>query len=167
MKTRLWLVAVALLAVVLCGSLALSYAQQAEAAPATGWHGHGHNHMAWMARELNLTDAQKQQIKSMMQAQRTTMRPLMQQLGQNRVAMLTATSGGAFNQAQVTALATQQAQLMAQMIVQKQSIQNQIYTQVLTPAQRATADSMRQKQIARITEHLQKMSQSGTETPGQ
>ena len=61
--------------------------------------------------------------------------------------MLTATSNGAFDQAKVTALANQQAQLMAQMTVQKQSIQHQIYNQVLTPEQRATADQMRQKQI--------------------
>ena len=37
-----------------------------------GWGGHGHNHMAWMAKQLNLTDAQKQQIKTIMQTQRAT-----------------------------------------------------------------------------------------------
>ena len=52
---------------------------------------------------------------------------------------------------------------MAQMTVQKESIQHQIYTQVLTPEQRTTADQMREKQIARIDERLQKMSQPATE----
>ena len=56
MKTKLWSVAIALLAVVLCGSLALGYAQQVESGAASGWHGHMHNRMAWMARELNLTE---------------------------------------------------------------------------------------------------------------
>src|SRR5271167_5196049 len=120
-----------------------------------------------MFKALNLTDAQKAQVKSIMQTNRATTRPLMQQMAQNRLAMLTATSGGAFDQAKVTALANQQSQLMAQMTVQKESTQHQIYTQVLTPEQRATADQMRQKQITRINEHLQKMSQSGTETPSQ
>jgi len=79
--------------------------------------------------------------------------------------MLTATSGGAFDQMKVTNLANQQAQLMAQLAVQKESVKSQIYTQVLTPEQRATADQMRQKQMDRINQRLQKWSQSGTETP--
>ena len=168
MKTKFWSVAIALLALVLCGTVMLSYAQQSDAQGASGWGGgHRHGHMGWMAKQLNLTDAQKAQIKSIMQANRATNRPLMQQMAQNRIAMLTATSNGAFDQAKVTALANQQAQLMAQMLVQKQSIQHQIYTQVLTPEQQATANQMRQNQITRINERLQKWSQAGTETPGQ
>ena len=116
MKTKFWTVAVALLALVLCGAAMLSYAQEAAAVPEAGWHGHGQHHMGWMAKELNLTDAQKAQIKTMMQSQRATMRPLMQQLAENRKAMLAATANGAFDQAKVTAIANQQAQLMAQLI---------------------------------------------------
>ena len=168
MKTKFWMFAVALLAVVLCGAVIISYAQQTESSPNPAWSGHRHgDHMAHMFKALNLTDAQKEQVKSIMQANRTSTRPLMQQMQQNRLAMLTATSNGAFDQAKVTALANQQAQLMAQMTVQKESIQHQIYTQVLTPEQRATADQMRQKQMTRINERLQKLSQSGTETPAQ
>lgn len=168
MRRSSWMFAVALLAVVVCGAVMISYAQQSDNTAAPVWGGHRHGgHMAYMAKALNLTDAQKAQIKSIMQANRTTNRPLMQQMAQNRVAMLTATSNGAFDQAKVTALANQQAQLMAQMTVQKESIQHQIYTQVLTPEQRATADQMRQKQITRINEHLQKWSQAGAETPGE
>jgi periplasmic protein CpxP/Spy len=169
MKSSSWKFAAALVAVVLCGTLMISYAQQTDnTSPKAAWAGHRHgDRMAYMAKELNLTDAQKAQIKSIMQANRTSSRPLMQQMAQNRQAMLTATSGGAFDQAKVSALANQQAQLMAQMIVQKEFIKSQIYTQVLTPEQRATADQMRQKQMTRINERLQKMSQAGTEAPAQ
>ena len=169
MKSSSWKFAVALLAVVLCGTLMISYAQQTDnSSPKAVWAGHRHgDHMGYMAKALNLTDAQKEQVKSIVQANRASTRPLMQQMQQNRLAMLTATSGGAFDQAKVTALANQQAQLMAQMTVQKESIQHQVYTQVLTPEQRATADQMRQKQMTRINERLQKWSQSGTETPAQ
>ena len=169
MKSSSWKFAVALLAVVLCGALMIGYAQQTDNAnskPAWGGHHHG-DHMAYMVKALNLTDAQKEQVNSIVQANRATNRPLMQQMAQNRLAMLTATSGGAFDQAKVTSLANQQSQLMAQMTVQKESIQHQIYTQVLTPEQHATADQMRQKQITRINERLQKWSESGTETPAQ
>ncbi len=169
MKTKLWMLSAALLAVVLCGALVISYAQDTDNSdPKPVWSGHRHgDHMGYMAKALNLTDAQKEQVKSIIQANHTNMLPVMQQMAQNRVAMLTATSGGAFDQAKVTALANQQAQLMAQTTIQKQSIQHQIYTQVLTPEQRATADQMRQKQITRINEHLQKMSQPATETSGE
>jgi Spy/CpxP family protein refolding chaperone len=159
MKTKFWSVAVALLALVLCGTAIFSYAQQNEAAGASGWSGHRHGHMGFMASELNLTDAQKQQIKTMMQSQRASTRPLMQQLAENRQAMLTATASGAFDQAKVQALANQQSQAMAQLMVQKASLQHQIYTQVLTADQRTQADQMRQKQLARIAQRLQRFSQ--------
>jgi Spy/CpxP family protein refolding chaperone len=167
MKTKFWMVALTLVVLAVCGTALLSYAQDAPGAPTAGWHGHGQHHMGWMAKQLNLTDAQKTQIKSIMQAQRTTMRPVMQQMAQNRIAMLSATSNGAFDQAKVTVLANRQAQLIAQMMVQKQSIQHLIYTQVLTPEQRATADQLRQKQIAHINQRLEKWSQPGTESPAE
>ena len=169
MKSSSWKFAVALAAVVLCGTLMISYAQQTDnASPKPAWAGHRHgDHMGYMIKALNLTDAQKAQIKSIMQGNRASTRPLMQQMAQNRLAILTATSGGAFDQAKVTALANQQAQLMAQLTVQKESIHSQIYNQVLTPEQRATADQMRQKQITRINERLQKLSRTGTETPAE
>ena len=166
MKKKVLMVAVALLVLVLCGTALFSYAQQSDNSAAPAWSGHRHGGMGYMAKALNLTDAQKEQIKSIRQANRASTLPLAQQLAQNRASMLAATAGGAFDQAKVTALANQQAQLMAQMIVQKESIRHQIYTQVLTPEQRTTADQMRQKQMTRINERLQKMSQSGT-TPGE
>ena len=161
MKTKLWGVAVALLALVLCGTAMLSYAQQNDENGGTAaWAGHRHEHMAKLAKELNLTDAQKQQIKTMMQTQRTTMRPLFQQMAQNRLAMLNATAGGAFDQAKVQAIANRQAQLMSQLALQKQSLRSQIYNQVLTADQKAKADQLRQNQIARINQRLEKLSQS-------
>jgi protein CpxP len=152
--------------IVLCGAVALSYAQQAATnAGGEGWKGHRHGYMGRMARELNLTDAQKAQIKTMAQAQRATNRPLMQQMAQNRLALLNATSGGAFDQAKVEALANQQAQLMAQMQVQKAQLRSQIYNQVLTADQKTKADQLQQQKIARINEHMQKWSQAGSEAP--
>jgi len=170
MKTKFWTVAVALLALVLSGAVMLVQAQSQSdnaAATAPAWHGHRHGRMGFLSRELNLTDAQKQQVKTIMQSQRAATRPLMQQMAQNRIAMLTATSGGAFDQAKVQALATQQSQIMAQLAVQRASLESQIYNQVLTSDQKAKADQLRQKQIARINERIQRLSQSGSETPSQ
>lgn len=167
MKTKSWMIATALLAVVLCGAAMVVYAQQNESATAPAWRGHGHEHMGWMAKQLNLTEAQKEQVKSLMQANRGNTRPLMLQAAENRKAMLAATSGGAFDQAKVQALANQQAQTMAQLMVQKASLQHQIYTQVLTAEQRTTADQLRQKQMERIDQRLQKFSQPQAEPNAQ
>ena len=91
----------------------------------------------------------------------------MQQMAQNRLAMLNATSGGAFDQAKVQALANQKAQIEAQLAVQKASVRSQIYNQVLNADQKAKADELRQKQIARINERLQRWSQADGATATQ
>ena len=159
MRTNSWGATIALGFTLLCGAVA--YGQSTDQNQgAAAWRGHRHAAMERLARELNLTDAQKAQIKTMRQAQKATVRPLMQQMAQTRLAMLNATSGGAFDQAKVQALANQKAQIEAQLAVQKASFRSQIYNQVLTADQKAKADELRQKKIARINEHLQKWSQA-------
>ena len=168
MKTKLRGVGVALLALLMCGSAMLYAQQNDENGGAAAWAGHRHGHYGYLAKQLNLTDAQKAQIKTMMQSQRTTLRPLMQQMAQNKLAMLNATASGAFDQAKVQSLANQRAQLMAQLEVQKASLRSQIYNTVLTADQKAKADQLRQEKIARINEHLTRMSQNAApEAPAQ
>jgi periplasmic protein CpxP/Spy len=159
MKTKFWGVAIALLALVLCGTAMIASAQQTDESGASAWSGHRHGHMGFMAKELGLTDGQKQQVKTLMESQRTATRPLMLQMAQNRAAMITATAGGAFDQAKVQALATQQSQIMAQFMVQKANLHSQIYNTILTPEQKAKADQLRQTQLTRINQHIQKLSQ--------
>ncbi len=161
MKTKL-MVVVSVMALMLCGVTMIAYAQGPEGGPHHGWGGPGPGGMGFMARELNLTDTQKAQVKTIMQANHASMKPIMQQLEQNRAAMLTATANGAYDQAKITALANQQAQLQAAMTIQREAIQHQIYTTVLTADQQAKAEQLRTQQLSHITEHLQKMA-SGTE----
>src|SRR6516164_10198612 len=120
---------------------------------AGGGFGYDHGPMGHMFRDLNLTDAQKQQVKSIMEANKTTMHSLMQQMAQNKLAMLQATANGAYDQAKIQTLANQQAQLQAAMTVQHESLEHQVYTQVLTPDQRTTFDQHRADEISHITEH--------------
>ncbi len=161
MRSKFWMAAVAMLALILGGVAVVSYAQDSAASTSqNAWHGR-HGRMAYMARELNLTDAQKAQVKQIFQANKATGLPLMQQMAANKKAMLEATVNGSYDQAKIQQLANQQAQLMSQLIVQKQAIRHQIYTQVLTPDQRAKAEELRAKKIARIDSRIQKMSQAG------
>ena len=163
MRSKFWMVAVAMLALLVGGVALLSYAQDSATTTTTtqkAWHGR-HGRMAYMARELNLTDAQKAQIKQIFQANKANGLPLMQQMAANKKAMLEATANGNYDQAKIQQIANQQAQLMSQLIVQKQAIRHQIYTQVLTQDQRAKAEELRANQISRIDSRMQKMSQAG------
>lgn len=168
MRSKFWMVAVAMFALVLGGVAALSYAQEsATSTPQKAWHGRHGRHMGYLARELNLTDAQKTQIKQIFQANKANGLPLMQQMAANKKAMLEATANGAYDQAKIQQLANQQAQLMSQMIVQKQAIRHQIYTQVLTADQRAKAEELRANQISRIDSRMQKLSEGENSSPQQ
>jgi len=120
-----------------------------------GWGRHG-MFLRHMARELNLTDAQKAQIKSLAQAERPAIQPLVQQLAGLRKQMLTATANGAFDQEKVQAIANQQAQILAQLMVARQQLQSKIYNTVLTSDQKAKADQFRQGQLSRIDQWVQK-----------
>lgn len=163
MKTKFIAVTVALLALIVCGTAMLSYAQ----GPGGPGFGGGHGRGGYLMRELNLTDAQKTQIKTMMQAQHQSMKTVGAQMAQVRIAMLQATANGAYDAAKIQTLAAQKAQLEAQMTVQHEALQHQIYTQVLTPEQRTKADQLRTDEINRINEHIQKMAQAPAEAPAE
>lgn len=164
MKTR-WMAVIAILAVMVWGGSALSYAQ-GPGPGGPGW-GHGHGPMGHMFHDLDLTDAQKQQVKTIMEANKATMHALMLQMTQNRLGMLQATQNGAYNQAAIQNLANQQAQLQAQMTMQHQALEHQIYTQVLTADQQTKFNQHITDQISHINEHLQKMQSGATPAPEQ
>jgi len=156
------MVAVAMLALILGGAAMLANAQDSATTSTTqkAWQGR-HARMKYMARELNLTDAQKAQVKQIFQANKASGLPLMQQMAANKKAMLEATANGSYDQAKIQQLAGQRAQLMSQLLVQKQAVRHQIYTQVLTPDQRTKAEELRAKQISRIDSRMQRLSQGG------
>jgi len=97
-----------------------------------------------MFRNLDLTDQQKTEIKKIMDAERSIMEPVHQQLRENRQAIQGATKDGQFNEGEVTQLAEKQGDLMAQVIVSRERVQAQIW-QVLTPEQRAKLAQWREK----------------------
>jgi protein CpxP len=153
------LVVVSVLALMLGSAATLSFAQGP-----SSHHGFGGHGMGLALHELNLTDAQKAQVKQIMEANHTTMKPLMLQMEQNRLALLNAAANGAYDAAKIQLLANQQATLHAAMTVNREAVQHQIYTTVLTSEQQAKAEQLRSEQATRITQHLQKLA-NGTDTP--
>ena len=105
-----------------------------------------------MAKALNLTDAQQAQIKSIMQAEKPKMQPLMEQLRGDEQQIRDATKATPFDEAKVTSLAANEAQVRAQMTVERARMQSQIY-QLLTPEQRSKADAMQKQFGSRMHRH--------------
>lgn len=140
MKTRLSKLVMMTLMLTLSGLVVFAQsdnAAQAPAGPPAGWHGHGGGTMGpMMTAFLGLTDDQESQIKSLHSAERTTMRPLMQQERTLRQQLQQATETATFNQAQVQALATQMAQIQVQMTVARAQTEWKTFN-LLTPDQQS------------------------------
>lgn len=104
-------------------------------------------HQGWMlkhmAKQLNLTAAQQTQIKSILAEEKTKTRPMMQHLRQNEQAE-DANVNGSFDENQARAFAGKQAQLMTDLIVEKERTRSQVYA-VLTPEQRQKALQLMQE----------------------
>ncbi len=94
-----------------------------------------------IARELNLTDAQKEQVKTILEAQRATEEERHAKLDDIRKQIDAATANGQFDEAQVRPLANQQAQLMADEMVDHLRTHSKLYS-LLTAEQRTKADQM-------------------------
>ena len=105
------------------------------------WKGHHRHHHLW--KKLNLTDAQKKEMFSIRLEERAKMKPLVQKLKAGRD-QLRALPKGQFDEAKVRAIAKGQADIITELIVEKQRMKSRIYA-VLTPEQRAKVEQMREK----------------------
>lgn len=128
------IIGVAILAMLLIA--ALGFAQAAK----RGGHEHG-MFGERMAQQLGLSDAQQQQIKSILQAEKPKMQPLMQELRQERQQMNSLTESGNFDEGAVRAAASKQAQTETDLAVERARVKAQIFA-VLTPDQRTKAQEM-------------------------
>jgi len=155
MKSLRFRLLVAALAVLLGTVVANS--QTAEAAPPPSLHGHGFGmgeHMlGFFADYLNLTDTQQAQVKSIMQKERPTLKPLMQQSRQIDQ-QLHQFAIGTYDEAKVRALATQKAQVEAELTVQRTRIHNELF-QVLTTDQQSKMKEVEARHEARMQKHMQ------------
>jgi periplasmic protein CpxP/Spy len=142
-------------ATVLLGT-ALSQSQAASDAPAPPpMHGHqfamGEPMMHFFADKLDLTDQQKTELKSIMQKERPTIQPLMQQ-SRAIDQQLQQYAEGTYDEAKVRVLANQQAQIQAELAVQRTRIHNELF-QVLTPDQQAKAKELEAQRAQRFRAH--------------
>ncbi len=105
-----------------------------------GPHGHG-DMLEHMSRELNLTEAQKQQVKAIFESTESTATGIHTKLEDIHTQLEAATANGQFDETQVRTLANQQAQLQADMMVEHLRAKSKVFA-VLTPEQRTKAEEM-------------------------
>jgi periplasmic protein CpxP/Spy len=97
-----------------------------------------------LAHDLNLTEAQQAELKAFFDTERSTLDSLMKKQDGVRRQLDEATANGQFDEAQVRALAGQQAQTFADLIVEHKRADAKIYS-ILTPEQRVRFEQLRRR----------------------
>src|SRR5579863_1967641 len=105
-----------------------------------------------MFRHLDLTDAQRAQIKQIMIKEKPTLQPLFKQEMQSHEQMMQLIQSGSFDEAKAQAIASQGAQLHAQLEVEHARIASEAY-QVLTAEQKAKLAQFMATRKQRFEQH--------------
>jgi Spy/CpxP family protein refolding chaperone len=160
MKSIRFRLIIAALAVTLGAALAKSQtADPATSAPTPQRHGHefgmDHHMMEFYAKYLNVTDAQKADMKAVLHKEHATLKPLMQQMHLLEQ-QLKQYEEGTYDDAKVQTLVAQQAQTLVQLKVQETRIHNELF-QMLTPDQQAKLKEFEANQEARRQQHMNSM----------
>jgi len=146
---------IAALAVLLGSYIANAQSADATAPPPTRGHEFGMrgDHMGFFPRQLNLTDDQKSQMKTIMHTAHPAMKTLYEQQHQIEVQLRQYVEGN-YNDAKVRALATQKAQIEVELTVAQTKLHNQMY-QLLTSDQQSQVKELEAKHEARMQQHMQ------------
>lgn len=127
------------------------------------WFHHGP--MSYVAHELDLSETQRSQIKSIWEGERPNVAELVHEFASEQKEMDALTrQGGASDEGRIQDIAARQGATLAKLFAEKEKLTDRIYSQVLNPAQRTKADEIRK----RWNSHLDHMADrigntSGTE----
>ena len=112
----------------------------------TEWRGHGPRGgmEGGLFRNLDLTDAQKTQMKQIRENHSQTLRPLMEQIRAKRQEIHQAGQGGAFNESLVTQKLTEIAPLEAKLMGEQFKVHQEMLG-VLTAEQKAKLEQSREQ----------------------
>jgi protein CpxP len=117
-------------------------------------HEFGMFHMiGFFAKNLDLTDTQKAQMKDILEKERPTLKPLMEQSHQVDQ-QLRQYEEGSYNEAKVRTLAAQQSKVELELTVQRTRIHNELY-QVLTADQQSKLKELEAQHRDRMQQHMQ------------
>jgi protein CpxP len=123
----------------------------------------GGHMLGFYGRKLDLTDAQRAQVKDIMTKEKPTIQPMILQMAQGHQQLQQLVMSGAFDEAKVRALATQQTQNMTELTVQRARIASELY-QVLTPDQKTKLTDLITQHQQHLMNHLQGQGQGQTQS---
>ena len=113
------------------------------------WFHHGP--MGYVAHELDLSDTQKLQIKTIWEGERPDISELVREFASEQKEMDALTfQEGAADEGKIQGITTLQGATLAKLLAEKEKIAGKIYSQVLNPAQRAKADELRKRWSSRL-----------------
>ena len=148
----------AALAIVLVAGLAIA---QPHGGPRGGGDFFGGGMLDSFGDYLDLTDAQRTQIKQIVEKEKPTMEPLFKQEMESHKQMMQLIQGG-FDEAKAQAIATQGAQIHAQLEVQHARVASEAY-QVLTAEQKTKLAQFMARREQRFEQHMQEREGSRSE----
>jgi periplasmic protein CpxP/Spy len=122
--------------------------------------------LGFFADVLDLTDAQQAQIKQIIAKEKPLMEPLHKQEMQSHEQMIQLIQSGSFEQAKAQAIATQEAQIHAQLEVQHAQAASEAY-QVLTADQKTKLAQLIAKRQQRMEQHMQEQGAHSEDAPNQ
>ena len=153
---------------VLVGTIVAKSQTAEDAPPPPPMHGHEFGMGAptgFFARQLNLTDDQKTQMKAVFEKERPTLKPLHEQERQIDQ-QLHQYAEGTFDQAKVQILAAQKAQVQTQLTIAETRIHNEMY-QLLTPEQQTQLKQLEADREARMQQRMQEHMQAPPAPPSE
>ena len=146
-------------AVVVIAGIAIAGAQAHRAWGRHGWGRWGWRGpaaMGYVSHELNLSQAQRKQVRSMWEAEKPTVSSLVAEFANEEKEMDQATAGGTLDEAKVQEIATREGATVSKLLVERTRLESKIYSSVLTPEQRTRADKMKERwhdRLGRMANH--------------
>jgi periplasmic protein CpxP/Spy len=119
--------------------------------------------LGYLTDVLDLTDAQQAQIKQIIATQKPAMQPLFTQEKESHQAMMQLIQSGSFDQGKAQTIASQEAQIHAQLEVLHAQMASQAY-QILTADQKTKLAQVMAKHQQRMQQHMQ---EHQAQTPNQ
>ena len=141
----------------LCAGIA--FAEGGAAGPMHHRHGDSMAGFELPLHQLNLTDDQKAQVKQIFQAEKPTMKPLMQLEHAAHQQMIQLVTSGSFETPKAVAIFQEESQTHMQLEVEHAKIASQIY-QLLSSDQKAKVAELIAQHEQRMQQHMQKQEQA-------
>jgi len=113
--------------------------------------------MGYVAHELQLSDTQRSQIKSLWQAERPAISTLVHEFASETAEMDVTTAQGSLDESKVQEIAARQGATISKLLTEKERLKSKIYLTVLNSEQRTKADELQKRwhrQLDRIAERL-------------